>query len=69
MGSKATARLTADGVVTLCAEPTVGGRFRRRQISELNSAELPEGVSTLADLVQDMDLIPNWCSVWRTPQP
>lgn len=53
-GVQSDARLTADGVVTLCAEPTVGGRFRRRQISELNSAELPEGVSTLADLVQDI---------------
>jgi glycerophosphoryl diester phosphodiesterase len=42
--------ITADGHAVLDHDGVVGGRLRRRPIAELDRAELPEHIPTLADL-------------------
>lgn len=53
-GIESTVWLSADGRAVLDATGDVGGRFRRRPISAVASADLPEHVVTLDDLYADL---------------
>ena len=45
---------TRDGVAVLDHDGLVGGRFRRRPISEVDRAELPDHIPTLADFYAEV---------------
>ncbi|MBU6328381.1 MAG: glycerophosphodiester phosphodiesterase [Acidobacteria bacterium] len=47
--------ITADGVAVLDHDGVVGGRLRRRPISEVTRRELPEHIPALAELLAELD--------------
>lgn len=54
-GLETDAWITADGVVVLDHDGVVGGRLRRKPISDVTRRELPDHVPTIAELIDTCD--------------